>query len=159
MPQKKVSKMRQKIQETYEENEYASLKQNQTRARSFAVGTTSGGIIEVSMRGDFSNLWYLLHPVEAVEMIEQLAAAAGLQVALRPKQDFTSWRSWDTTIPGISHWVGAAPWQLSDDDRNYLTEMKEKNIKAIEQSKEEIKSLEGSKKEIESSSEEKNESE
>jgi hypothetical protein len=159
MPQKKVSKMRQKIQEAYEEGEYANLKQTQTRASSFSVGTTTGGIIEVSMRGDFSNLWYLLHPVEAVEMIEQLAAAAGLQVALRPKQDFTSWRSWDTTIPGTAHWIGAAPWQLSDDDRNYLTEMKEKNIKAIEQSKEEIKSLEGSKKEIKSSSKEKNESE
>jgi hypothetical protein len=149
MPQKKVSKMRQKIQETYEENEYANLKQNQTRSRSLTIGTTTGGIIEVSMRGDFSNLWYLLHPVEAVEVIEQLAAAAGLQVALRPKQDFTSWRSWDTAIPGSAHWIGAAPWQLSDDDRNYLTEIKEKNLKAIEQSKEEIKSL----------TEEKNESE
>jgi hypothetical protein len=159
MPQKKVSKMRQKIQEAYEESEYANLKQSQTRASSFSVGTSGGGIIEVSMRGDFSNLWYLLHPVEAVEIIEQLAAAAGLQVALRSKQDFSSWRSWDTTIPGAAHWIGAAPWQLNDADRNYLTEMKEKNIKAIEQSKEEIKSLEGSKKEIKSSSKEKNESE
>ena len=152
MPQKKVSKMRQKIQETYEESEYANIKQNQTRARSFTIGTAGGGIIEVSMRGDFSNLWYLLHPVEAVEMIEQLAAAAGLQVALRSKQDFSSWRSWDTTIPGSAHWIGSAPWQLSDDDRNYLTEMKEKNIKVIEQSKEKIKSST-------ESTEEKNESE
>jgi hypothetical protein len=135
MAPKKISKTRQKIHDVYEENEYASLKQNQTRARSLTVGTTTGGIIEVGMRGDLANLWYLLHPVEAVEIIEQLAAAAGLQVAMRPKQDFTSWRSWDTTIPGCTHWVGAAPWQLSDEQREYLTEVRAKNIQAIEESK------------------------
>ena len=135
MASKKTSETRQKIHEIYEENEYASLKQNQTRARSLTIGNTTGGIIEVNMRGDFTNLWYLLHPVEAVEIIEQLAAAAGLQVAMRPKQDFTSWRSWDTTIPGCTHWVGAAPWQLSDEQREYLTEVRAKNIQAIEESK------------------------
>jgi hypothetical protein len=135
MAPKKISRTRQKIHDVYEENEYASLKQNQTRARSLTVGTTTGGIIEVGMRGDLANLWYLLHPVEAVEIIEQLAAAAGLQVAMRPKQDFTSWRSWDTTIPGCTHWVGAAPWQLSDEQREYLTEVRAKNIQAIEESK------------------------
>lgn len=145
MPKKNVSETRQKIHEIYEQNEYADLKNNQCRARSFSVGTATGGIIEVSMRADIASLWYLLHPVEAVEMIEQLAAAAGLQVALRPKQDFTTWRSWDPTIPGCTHWVGAAPWQLSDEQREYLTEIKEKNIKAIEESKKEVKSLEESK--------------
>lgn len=135
MAPKKISRTRQKIHEIYEENEYASLKQNQARARSLSVGTTTGGLIEVNMRGDLSNLWYILHPVEAVEIIEQLAAAAGLQVAMRPKQDFTSWRSWDTTIPGCAHWVGAAPWQLSDDQREYLGEVRAKNVQAIEESK------------------------
>lgn len=137
MAPKKISKMRQKIHDLYEENEYASLKQNQTRARSLAVGTTTGGIIEVSMRGDFSNLWYLLHPVEAVEIIEQLAAAAGLQVALRPKQDFSTWRSWDLETPGCAHWLGAAAWQMGDEQREYLMAIKEKNMKAIQESKEE----------------------
>lgn len=135
MAPKKISKTRQKIHDVYEENEYASLKQNQTRARSLTVGTTTGGIIEVGMRGDLANLWYLLHPVEAVEIIEQLAAAAGLQVAMRPKQDFTSWRSWDTAIPGSAHWLGAAPWQLPDEEREYLGEIRAKNVKAIEESK------------------------
>lgn len=149
MPQKKLSETRQKIHEAYEQNEYADLKQNQNRARSFSVGTTTGGIVEVSMRGDFGNLWYLLHPVEAAEIIEQLAAAAGLQVALRPKQDFTTWRSWDTSTPGCAHWIGAAPWQLGDEQREYLTAMKEKNIKAIAESKNETKVLEESKNESE----------
>jgi len=148
MASKKISKTRQKIHDVYEENEYAALKQNQSRARSLAVGTTTGGIIEVSMRSDFSTLWYSLHPVEAVEIIEQLAAAAGLQVAMRPKQDFTSWRSWDTTIPGCAHWLGAAPWQLSDDQREYLGEVRAKNVQAIEESKK-VEALEEAKNEPE----------
>lgn len=149
MSQKKLSKTRQKIHDIYEQNEYTELKQNQGRARSFSVGTATGGIVEVSMRGDFGNVWYLLHPVEAAEIIEQLAAAAGLQVALRPKQDFTTWRSWDTSIPGCAHLIGAAPWQLGDEQREYLTAMKEKNIKAIAESKNETKVLEESKNESE----------
>jgi hypothetical protein len=148
MTSKKISETRQKIHEIYEENEYASLKQNQSRARALTIGNTTGGIIEVSMRGDFSHLWYSLHPVEAVEIIEQLAAAAGLQVAMRPKQDFTSWRSWDTTIPGCTHWVGAAPWQLSDEQREYLTEVRAKNVQAIEESKK-VEALEEAKNEPE----------
>lgn len=148
MAPKKISKTRQKIHDVYEENEYANLKQSQTRARSLTVGTTTGGIIEVNMRGDFSNLWYVLHPVEAVEIIEQLAAAAGLQVAMRPKQDFTSWRSWDTTIPGTAHWLGAAPWQLNDEQREYLGEVRAKNIQAIEESKK-VEALQEAKNELE----------
>jgi hypothetical protein len=148
MTSKKISETRQKIHEIYEENEYASLKQNQSRARALTIGNTTGGIIEVSMRGDFSHLWYSLHPVEAVEIIEQLAAAAGLQVAMRPKQDFTSWRSWDTTIPGSAHWLGAAPWQLPDEEREYLGEVRAKNVQAIEESKK-VEALEEAKNEPE----------
>lgn len=148
MAPKKISRTRQKIHDVYEENEYAALKQNQTRARSLTVGTTTGGIIEVGMRGDLSHLWYLLHPVEAVEIIEQLAAAAGLQVAMRPKQDFTSWRSWDTTIPGSAHWLGAAPWQLPDEEREYLGQVRAKNVQAIEESKK-IEALQEAKNESE----------
>lgn len=138
MTQKKVSKTRQKIHELYEENEFANLKQTQTRARSFTIGTTTGGIIEVGMRGDFANLWYLLQPVEAVEIINQLAAAAGLEIAMRPRQDFATWRGWDTSLPPSIHWMGAAPWQLSEEQRAELEAVKAKNIKAIEQSKENV---------------------
>ena len=137
MNKKKVSKTRQQIHEIYEQNELASLKQNQTRARSFTVGTTTGGIIEVGMRGDFANLWYLLQPVEAVEIIGQLAAAAGVEIAMRPRQDFASWRSWDTSLPSSVHWIGSAPWQISEEERLKLEEAKKKNIKAIEESKNE----------------------
>jgi len=136
MAQKKVSKTRQKIHEIYEENELASMRQIQTRARSLSVGTAGGGIVEVNMRGDFSNLWYLLQPTEAVEIIEQLAAAAGIEVAMRPKQNFSTWRSWDTSLPASAAWIGSAPWQLSEEQRLELEAEKVKNIKAIEGSDE-----------------------
>lgn len=134
MAQKKLSKTRQEIHRQYEENELASLKQNQTRARSLSVGTAGGGVIELNMRGDFSNLWYQMQPTEAIEIIGQLAAASGVEIVMRPRQDFASWRSWDPTLPASVSWMGAAPWQLSEEDRNLLAEIKAKNIKAIEAS-------------------------
>lgn len=148
----KPSKIRQQINEIYEQNELASLKANHSRARSFSVGTTTGGIIEVSMRGDFANLWYALQPVEAIEMINQLAAAAGVEVAMRPRQDFASWRSWEVDLPPSVHWMGAAPWQVTDEDRKALSaakrkqlepkpktrELKSKDEKLIEESKENV---------------------
>lgn len=111
----KETKLRKKINEIYEENELANLEANRYRARSFTVGTAFGGILEVSMRGDYNHMWCLLQPVEAVEFIEQLAAAAGLQVALRPKQDFSSWRGWNVDTEN-KYWVGSAHWQLGNDD-------------------------------------------
>ena len=132
MAQKKLSKTRQQIHSLYEENELASLKQNQTRARSLSVGTANGGIVELNMRGDFSNLWFQMQPTEAIEIIGQLAAAVGIDIAMRPKQDFSSWRSWDTSLPASIQWMGAAPWQLTEEQRVELEAAKAKNIKAIE---------------------------
>jgi hypothetical protein len=109
----KESKIRSRINEIYEENELANLEASKNRARSFSIGTAFGGIIEVSMRSDFNNLYCLLQPVEAVEFIEQLAAAAGLQVALRPRQDFATWRGWDIKADD-RYWAGAARWQLEN---------------------------------------------
>jgi hypothetical protein len=120
----KESKIRARINEIYEENELANLEASRNRARSFSVGTAFGGIVEVSMRGDFNNLYCLLQPVEAVEFIEQLAAAAGLQVALRPRQDFATWRGWDVDAED-RYWVGAARWQLGNVSNKELEGSKE----------------------------------
>ncbi len=127
------SKTRKKINELYEQSELANLESNKNRARSFTVGTAFGGIIEVSMRGDFSSLWCLLQPVEAVEFIEQLAAAAGLQVAIRPKQDFASWRGWNIDTEN-RYWVGSARWQIdeSDSERKVLESGKEDDQNDLE---------------------------
>jgi len=111
MAKDKTSDIRKKIIKAYEENEYANVLQNRNRARSLNVGTAFGGIVEVSMRGDYHHLWCTLQPVEAVEIIEQLAAAAGLQIAIRPRQDFATWRGWDTDADH-KYWAGAAHWQL-----------------------------------------------
>jgi len=136
MAQKKLSRTRQKIHDVYEENELASIKQNQTRARSFTLGTANGGVVEINMRGDFSSLWFQMQPTEAVEIIGQLAAAVGVEVAMRPRNDFSSWRSWDPSLPASVQWMGSAPWQLTDEQRLELEAAKSKNIKTIESSDE-----------------------
>jgi len=120
---KRPSKIRQKINELHEELEYNSLSQNKDRARSCTVGNCTGGLIEISMRGDAASLWYILHPVEAIEFMEQLASACGVEILKRPKQDFTSWRSWDLDQPNSAHWKGSAPWQISDKDKKQLAKV------------------------------------
>jgi hypothetical protein len=110
MAKNKPSEIRKKIIQVYEENEYANLLQNKNRARSLNVGTAFGGIVEVSMRGDYHHLWCPLQPVEVVEVIEQLAASAGLQIAIRPRQDFATWRGWNANDE-TRYWLGSAPWQ------------------------------------------------
>lgn len=148
--QEKISKTRKKINDFYEENELASLESNKNRARSFTVGTAFGGIVEVGMRGDFHSLWCLLQPVEAVEFIEQLAAAAGLQVALRPKQDFSTWRSWNFDTDS-KYWVGAAPWQLPDQQDNKQLSGSEEENNSLPESKENETQLNEKDKELEES--------
>jgi len=126
-----LSKTRQEIQEIYEQNELAALKASQNRGRSITIGTVSGGLIEVSIRAEHTTLYYILQPVEVVEIIEQLAAAAGLEVAKRPKQDFTSWRSWDLEQPDSTSWKGSAPWQLNMKDKKDLLKFEEKRFGAL----------------------------
>lgn len=129
MPAKKrVSKTRELIESELEANELAQVKQNQSRARSCSVGKTSGGLMEINMRGDFYNLWYIMNPVEAVEMIDQIAAGIGIEIAKRPKQDFSTWRSWDLEQPDFNEWKGAAPFQFSDQQRKQLKKLEEKKF-------------------------------
>lgn len=148
---KKPSKIRQRINQIYEENELAALESNRNRARSFSVGSANGGIVEVSMRGEFANLWYIMQPVEAIEFIGQLAAATGVEIAMRPRNDFSSWRSWDTSLPDEVAWLGAAPWQLGEERRSAIEAAKSKNIKSLPDSE--------SGKELNSESESENENE
>jgi hypothetical protein len=110
-PKKKESKIREKINQIYEENELANLMANKNRARSITVGTAFGGAVEISMRGDYHDLWAVIQPVEAVELIEQLASGIGLQIAMRPRQDFATWRGWNVDAQD-RYWAGAAEWQI-----------------------------------------------
>ena len=93
--QPKESKLRQLINNMAEENEYRNMQQNRDRARSVTVGTCSGGVLEIHMRGDYHSSWMALTPTEALEMAEQLASACGVKIAMRPKNDFSAWRGWN----------------------------------------------------------------
>lgn len=84
------------------------LNETLTRARSFAVGTAFGGAVEISMRGDSgSHMWAILQPVEAVEILHQLAAAVGCHMHLIPRHDFAAWRNWKNSPEELEHFRGA----------------------------------------------------
>lgn len=119
-PKQKLTKTRQQINKLAEENELACLLQTRNRARSISAGPSSGGIVEIVMRGDHSQLWYNISPVEAIEFMQQIAAAVGVEIAIRPRQDFAAWRSWDPNMPAATSWLGSAPWQLTEEGRKSL---------------------------------------
>lgn len=131
MAKKTESEIRKKILELYEENELANLEANKNRAKSVTVGTAFGGSVELSMRGDYGNLWAIMQPVEVVELIEQLASGVGLQIAMRPRQDFASWRGWNVEADA-RYWAGSGQWQIEQatiSHKQMLEELKEEPAK------------------------------
>ena len=79
----------------------------QSRARSVTVGTCFGGTLEISMRrNDGSNTFAILQPVEAIELIHQLAANVGCHLHLTPRRDFAAWRDWKLTEAELAHYRG-----------------------------------------------------
>lgn len=120
MASKKISKTREKINALMEENELVALLDGRNRARSVTCGPSTGGMVEITMRSDKATMWYHISPVEAIEFMTQLAASCGVEAAFRPRQDFAAWRSWDTSMPVTSNWLGTAPWQLEQQERNSL---------------------------------------
>ena len=93
------------------EQRLRSLKSNMSRSRSVTVGTAFGGTTEISMRGDAGeSLWCLLQPVEAIELIHQLAANVGCHIAIKPREDFSSWRGWKVTEEEKLHLNGHPPF-------------------------------------------------
>jgi hypothetical protein len=121
MKNQKQSATRKKINEFYEHQEYLSIQQNPNRARSVTIGTAFGGVVELIMRSDAATIWAQMQPVEAIELMEQIAAGCGVEIAMRPKQNFASWRGWeeilDRSITGNNlPWKGSAPYQLRQDE-------------------------------------------
>jgi hypothetical protein len=97
MNKKLEKEFQRRMQQQTIENDIAA---NQNRARSVTVGTAFGGAIELTMRKSDGNVvWSTLQPVEAIELLHQLAAGVGCQLYLHPREDFASWRSWKTQTP------------------------------------------------------------
>ena len=111
--------------------EMYDIRAAKNRARSISVGSANGGTIEISMRGDTSDLYAQLNPTEAVELLNSLAAQCGLDIATRPKEDYATWRSWDPrTLPETTH-IGLGSWQLNDRSREKLIAKKELELEQV----------------------------
>lgn len=90
-----MNKFEKKLDEALKENNANTTIGELNRARSILVGTAFGGTTEVSMRAnDGRCIFTLLQPVETIELIHQLAANVGCHIALKPRDDFSSWREW-----------------------------------------------------------------
>lgn len=98
--QKQIDEMHKKVQAQ-------ALLESQNRARSITVGTCFGGTVEISMRrADGSSTFAILQPVEAIELIHQLAANVGCHIHLQPRRDFASWRDWKYSEEELAHYRG-----------------------------------------------------
>lgn len=146
MKNQKESQTRKKINEFYEKQEYLSIQQNPNRARSVTVGTAFGGVVELVLRSDAATVWAQMQPVEAIELMEQIAAGCGVEIAMRPKQNFAAWRGWEEVIDrDISvnrlEWKGAAPYQLAprEEELKLLEEPKKKRTRKKSEKTEEVK--------------------
>jgi hypothetical protein len=110
---KKSEKLKH-LAEIQAQQDIANFQGDLTRARSVTVGTAFGGTTEVSMRGsNGTTLWSIMQPVEVIELIHQLAANVGCHIALKPREDFSSWRGWKVSEEERLHLNGHPPF--SDD--------------------------------------------
>jgi hypothetical protein len=107
----KPSEVTKKLAELQAQQELANRMGELSRARSVTVGTAFGGTTEVSMRAsDGTHVWCLLQPVETIELIHQLAANVGCHIALKPREDFSSWRGWKVSEEERLHLNGHPPF-------------------------------------------------
>lgn len=107
----KKSEAKKRIEEAELAMQVESRMGDMNRARSVTVGTAFGGTTEVMMRGDGGrHLWCLMQPVEVIELIHQLAANVGCHIALKPRDDFSSWRDWRVSEAEKKHLNGHAPF-------------------------------------------------
>ena len=78
-----------------QEHQLKMLECNESRAQSFSIGVSAGGVTEITMRGERGNfLWNVYPPAQVVELINQLAASIGCHIHVKPREDFASWREW-----------------------------------------------------------------
>jgi hypothetical protein len=101
----------EKLRKMEAEMDLENRESNRNRARSITVGTAFGGTTEIMMRSDGGrHIWCTMQPGEVVELIHQLSANVGCNVALKPRNDFASWRDWRTSEAEKKHLNGHAPF-------------------------------------------------
>lgn len=124
---------KEKFQEILNKQEIENLESNNNRARSITVGTAFGGTTEIMMRSDGGkHIWCIMQPVEVVELIHQLAANVGCHIALKPRNDFSSWRDWKLTEEEKLHYNGHPPFVNDMAPFNQLGALIEKNKEALQ---------------------------
>jgi hypothetical protein len=107
----KASEMQKKLDELRNQQEVANRMGELSRARSVTVGTAFGGTTELSMRAaDGTHVWCLMQPAETIELIHQLSANVGCHIALKPRDDFSSWREWRVSEAEKKHLNGHVPF-------------------------------------------------
>ena len=100
-----------KIKEIENQQSVENFESNINRARSITIGTAFGGTTEISMRGNGDRFLYsILQPVEVLELIHQLSANIGCHIAVKPRDDFGSWREWRVSEAEKQHLQGQPPF-------------------------------------------------
>jgi hypothetical protein len=107
----KQKELQTRLNEIRNRQEIEGYEANFNRARAVTVGTSFGGTTEVSMRGNGDKFLYcVMQPVEVLELIHQLAANVGCHIAIKPRDDFGSWREWRVSEAEKKHLNGHAPF-------------------------------------------------
>ena len=102
----------EKLEDQHRDHVIRSKEADRFRAQSLMVGTAGGGDSEITMRGiNGDYLWGAYHPAEMIEIINQMAAAIGCHIAIKPREDFSSYREWKAlTEEDYDHLNGHAPF-------------------------------------------------
>jgi hypothetical protein len=106
----KLRDAKKKLEELNIQQQLEERESHLNRARSVTVGTCFGGTTELTMRGDGKHLWCTMQPTEVIELIHQLAANVGCHIAIKPRDDFSSWREWRISEAEKKHLQGHAPF-------------------------------------------------
>jgi hypothetical protein len=100
----KTLERKKRLREIESEMTVSNRQGDLSRARSITVGTCNGGVTEIMMRGNNQYMWMIMHPVEVIELIHQLAANVGCHIHIQPRKDFASWRNWQCTDEELAHY-------------------------------------------------------
>lgn len=101
----------EKLRQMEMEMDLENRESNRNRARSITVGTSFGGTTEIMMRADGGrHIWCTLQPVEVIELLHQLAGNVGVNVDVKPRKDFASWRDWRVSEAEQRHLNGHPPF-------------------------------------------------